>query len=347
MTEASPSRPIFHLVDQDRLSPVAAYDLSKQFSQPIRIFGVFLPRSSHIHSLLTYFQEPNCSKLTQLKRKIREPIYISIYFISTLCRSMLGFTFKDPAYSTLVFGETFTMTCARTSRLMQPLNSWACEGAWLLAQFTGFLLLLPLVIVYQTGKGMEAMSKLVLSSALNWIYTAARNLFLFLSHLSIKGWIMVITLFWLTVVEIMPFHVGLTCWTISPAALNYDYAYMLKLCYMLQSILWCPIYIPKTLKYIFTEDLGSRSTYTARRPSARPCYNALPVESQSVIHQKEGVKETWDYFRSKDFERPSFKLFCTARRHIVLRYTSSLGDSGVYCHSGRTDRSKLCILHHP
>jgi hypothetical protein len=203
MTEASPSRPIFHLVNQDRLSPVAAYDLSKQLSQPIRIFGVFLPRLLYILKL-TYSQEPNCSKLTQLKRKIREPIYLSIYFISTLCRSMLGFAFKDPAYCTLVFGETFTMTCARTSRLMQPLNSWACEGVWLLGQFTGCLLLLPLVVVYQTGKGIEAMSTLVLSSALNWIRslsTAARNISMFLPRLSIKGWIIVITLIWLTAVE--------------------------------------------------------------------------------------------------------------------------------------------------
>ena len=183
---------------------MAAYDLSKQLTQPIRIFGGFSPRLSRIYFLLTCSQEPTCSKLTQLKRKIREPIYLSVYFIFTSCGSMLGFLFKDPAYSTLVFGETFTTTCARTSRLMQPLNSWVCEGVWLLGQFTGFLLLLPLVIVYQTGKGMEAMSTLVLSSALNWIRSlsnAARSLFLFLPHLSFKGWFIVITLLWVTIVE--------------------------------------------------------------------------------------------------------------------------------------------------
>ena len=153
---------------------------------------------------MTYSQEPNCSKLTQLKRKIREPIYLSIYFIFTLCKSVLGFAFKDPAYSTLVFGQTFTKTCARTSRLMQPLNNWVCEGVWLLGQFTGFLLLLPLVIVYQSGKGIKAMSTLVLSRALNWIRslsTAARSLFLFLPHLSFKGWIIIITLLWLIILE--------------------------------------------------------------------------------------------------------------------------------------------------
>jgi len=46
ITDLSPYRATFDPIDQDQLSPLAAYDLSKQLREPIRVFGELFVASS-------------------------------------------------------------------------------------------------------------------------------------------------------------------------------------------------------------------------------------------------------------------------------------------------------------
>ncbi|KAF9534939.1 hypothetical protein CPB83DRAFT_843191 [Crepidotus variabilis] len=198
ITDGSPFRRVFDPVSQDRLSPVATYDLSKHFAEPIRVY------------------EPNVSSLTRVKRTLYESLYLILSFVFILIKSMLGFPLADPVYTCVTYGETFTFRCCRTSQMLRPLNQWASEGVWLFSQAIGCLLLLPFALLYQSAKGIKIagafiathgvslltnISTVAIKSATQTIAAIPRHFSTFAVSVSGRGWLAILALSWFTIAE--------------------------------------------------------------------------------------------------------------------------------------------------
>ena len=206
ITGLSLHRATFDPIDRDNLSPLAVYDLSKQLSEPIRVFGgffvVFSPRVLFITSLV----EPCPSRITKIKRLIHESVSLSTYLVFTLIKSCLGFTLHDNSYLAVTFGDTFAVICAQLSRSIHPLNVWVLESARLIARLCACLVLLPLVIFFKAAVFVQSFLFLATRSALALLVSllvTVGNTFLSLLCLPWKTQIMVLVLSWITLADFL------------------------------------------------------------------------------------------------------------------------------------------------
>jgi len=79
---------------------------------------------------------------------------------------------------------------------MRPLNRWASEGSWLVAQLVGFTLILPLATFYQVA----LYAKTIFSHV-----SVTKFAFSIDSHLSMtrKGRVVRLLLIWFTIAELL------------------------------------------------------------------------------------------------------------------------------------------------
>lgn len=204
ITSLSPHRTTFDPIDRDKLSPVAVYDLSKQFRGPIRVFGaLFVAKVPQL--FINFSEEPSPSIITRVKRKIHDIIFLSIYLVFTLFRSCLGFTLNDSGYLAVTFSNNFAARCVQLSKFIRPLNLLAREGVWLITQLCAFLFLLPLLMFKAAVFVHSSMFSTALG-ALALFFTflmTARDTLSSLFRLPLKAWIMVVAFSWITLADLL------------------------------------------------------------------------------------------------------------------------------------------------
>ena len=205
ITDLSPYRTTFDPHHRDKLSPLAVYDLSKQLSEPIRVFGASSMVNVPVpYSLDPLLAEPCPSKITKIKRKIHDIVFFSCYLIYTVLRSCLGFTIQNWAYLAATYGDNFAAMCTKLSRSVHPLNRWAREAAWLIAQLSALLVLLPLVILTRAAAFVQSSLSFATHGSLRLVISISvviRNIFLCLSRLSLRELFVVIALSWVTLAD--------------------------------------------------------------------------------------------------------------------------------------------------
>jgi len=157
-----------------------------------------------------------------MKRKIHEPSSLCANFIVTLVKCLLGFTFDNHAYTSIVYGKTYASACSRISHVMRPINLWVREGGWLIVQLVAFVTLLPFIAAYQCAFGVQktavwsakkianltmlvigtlftltAATLTIFASSVVFAAFAVINTVYFFSSLSKRGWLLSLALCWL------------------------------------------------------------------------------------------------------------------------------------------------------
>ncbi|PPR01410.1 hypothetical protein CVT24_006248 [Panaeolus cyanescens] len=102
ITDRSEYRAVFRPGDDNRLSPLAIYDLTHQLRQPLRVF------------------EPQASLLTKTKRKIHETVCDTSYCIYSLVKLFLGFPEQNLPYLQLSYGSNFASCYERVGKITRP-----------------------------------------------------------------------------------------------------------------------------------------------------------------------------------------------------------------------------------
>ena len=154
------------------------------------------------------FTEPDPSRITKIKRKIHDIVFFSCYLIYTILRSWLGFTIQNRAYLAATYGDNFAAICTKMSRTVHPLNRRAREAAWLIAQLSTFLVLLPVVILARAAAFVQSSISFAAQRSLRLIITISvvvRNIFSSLSRLSLRELFVVIALSWITLADFLLF----------------------------------------------------------------------------------------------------------------------------------------------
>ncbi|KDR69797.1 hypothetical protein GALMADRAFT_255603 [Galerina marginata CBS 339.88] len=187
ITDAEPFRVIFEPANEDRLSPLAAYDLSKQFTQPIRVF------------------EPRTSKATNIGRAVRGTGYPTIFFIVTLLQLLVGFPEKNIEYLTILYGRNYATVYTNigqgTVQMRGGVLSLLIFIDWLL--YWG-LIRVPVVSVLAAKKLALSTFKTAMRStnaALSVMGSGVVSTFHIASSLEWKTWIIILGVCWYALAE--------------------------------------------------------------------------------------------------------------------------------------------------
>ncbi|KAH9485832.1 hypothetical protein JR316_0002747 [Psilocybe cubensis] len=212
ITNAESFKKVFYPADDDWLSPLAVYDLSRQFKQPIRVF------------------EPRVHKFTKTERTIRRPIYHLTYFMFSLVKLLLGFPERNIAYLSVAYGPKYAAFYKRIGALTPPIKDWFATGGFLALQLLIVLCVLPFAIAYSiclsAGKAVQwislliwgtflaaaqfihrqsiAAAKFIITSLLKTLQFASSTVIDFATYITTlrrQDWIITISLTWLVLAE--------------------------------------------------------------------------------------------------------------------------------------------------
>ncbi|KAF8959255.1 hypothetical protein BDZ97DRAFT_1838820 [Flammula alnicola] len=186
ITDTSPFRTVFETTNEDRLSPIAAWDLSKQFSRPIRVF------------------EPRVTKLTRTTRTIRGPSYPVFFFMFTLLKLIFGVLEKNTAYMGLLYGQSYATVYECIGKVTSTVKQRVVRP-FLKLLFVIFLV--PLMAAYAA---LYSVFRLTLfasfatlcasKSVMIWVCTelpiAIGNAVLVTFSLDAKTWLIILALCW-------------------------------------------------------------------------------------------------------------------------------------------------------
>jgi len=187
ITDSEPFRVVFDPANEDRLSPLAAYDLSKQFTQPIRVF------------------EPRTSNATNVGRTIRGTGYPAVFFIFTLLQLLVGFPEKNTEYMSVLYGRSYATLYNSigkgTVRVKQGVLLALLVIDWLM--YWG-LIRVPVVSVLAAKKVAVLTSRttfLSTKAALGAMVIGAVSILHFASSLKWQTWLGILGFCWYTLAE--------------------------------------------------------------------------------------------------------------------------------------------------
>ena len=148
-------RPIFKPVNTRVLSAAAAYDLSRGFTRPIRVFGKYFLSSNLSFRSLTLllhlpWTEPEVSKYTLNKRKLQYPLFVIAFFFISLLGLVCGEP-TDRVYMCSFYGP-------RYAAIYESLSRRSCGPRSVIKTFVR----LPFHFLYRTA--------LFLSTTIYYIY---------------------------------------------------------------------------------------------------------------------------------------------------------------------------------
>ena len=156
-------RPIFKPVNTRVLSPAAAYDLSREFTRPIRVFGklFFLTLSFFSANVITTRTEPEVSKYTTNKRKSQYSLFLIGFFFISLLGLICGEP-TDRVYMYSLYGS-------RYAAIYEHLSRWS--NSLIMTTLRHFLYRIALflcTIIYYIFLFMRAVAK-----AIGWVFMTA------------------------------------------------------------------------------------------------------------------------------------------------------------------------------
>ncbi|KAF8901900.1 hypothetical protein CPB84DRAFT_1776975 [Gymnopilus junonius] len=183
ITDKGGSNGIFHPVDQDRLSPLAAYNLSKQWTQPIRIF------------------EPRTSKVTPTARKIRNIVYPLLFFIWTFLRLLVGFPEHNVKFLGNLYGTAYASVYDYTGWVTEKIRLGTFDSIQII-----FSLPFSLTIVLWFGIKIAAVwfasaGGGALSSAVDLSASAICCVLDLAMYLDWKAWVFILVVLWYAIAE--------------------------------------------------------------------------------------------------------------------------------------------------
>ncbi|KJA13092.1 hypothetical protein HYPSUDRAFT_50009 [Hypholoma sublateritium FD-334 SS-4] len=160
-----PFRPTFELAREDQLSLMATLDLTKEFTQPIRIF------------------EPRVANATRAARAVRVPVYLVCVFIAAIARLLCGTPSRDIAYLSVLYGAPFARAYASAGRVTSAARTRVWNGAQLFFRCVLALCVAPLMALVAGARVAGTGVSLALG-------------------LDMKGWLVAGAICWFTAAEI-------------------------------------------------------------------------------------------------------------------------------------------------
>ena len=158
-------RPIFKPANTRVLSPAAAYDLSREFTRPVRVFGkYFLSNLTCPFFADALTAEPEVSKYTLNKRKLQYPLFVIAFFFISLLGLVCGEP-TDRVYMCSLYGP-------RYAAIYECLSRWSSGPRSVIKA----IFRLPVHFLYRAAFFLGAVIYLFMQAvvkAIGWVLTTA------------------------------------------------------------------------------------------------------------------------------------------------------------------------------